>query len=176
MAIYFSSKSFCFFRKYSNVLLAFSFAVGFVFGVCVANRVDIDLLTFIQMASSHKASLPALLFVTTTPLLASCMAVYTDRQWILYIVSLLDAFSWSFCSYLVLIAYGAAGWLIHILILFSSNFLNILLCWFSLHYISGAKKCLIRNGIFAVLLSIIICCIDYCFVSPCLVNLIAYYQ
>ncbi len=165
-----------FFRKYGKVFLAISFTIGILSGIVAAKHADSDLLSLLWSVPAHTASFPVLLIVSLTPLLASCLAVYIGRQWLIHIIAFFKSFSWSFCSYLILLSFRSAGWLVQFLMLFSGSCLLILLCWFSLRYISGSKHYLLRNWTITVFLAICVCCIDYCVISPYMVNLIAYLQ
>lgn len=162
------------FRKYRKALLAFFVAIGIMSGILAAKQSSNDLFVLLCSLSTHTSSFTALFVVSVTPILASCLAVYSGHQWCLYVISLFKAFSWSFCSYLILIAFGAAGWLVQILMMFSGSCMFIFLCWFSLRYISSSTTYLLQSGIVAVLLALFVCSIDHCVISPYVANLIAY--
>lgn len=163
-----------FFYKYGKLFLISSFVIGILSGIVAAQYADRDLLSLLCSAPAHTASFPVLVIVSITPLLLCFLAVYIGRTFLLHVITFFKAFSWSFCSYLVLIAFRSTGWLIQFLLLFSGSCLLVLLCWFSLRYISGSKQYLLRNWTIIFFLAVSACCIDYCVISPYLVNLIAY--
>ena len=162
------------FHRYRRVILSFLFTAGTLFGIFVAAHANNDLLSALLLVSAHKTSLPALLIVSTAPLFAACLAVFANCEWLLHIICSVKAFTWSFCSYLILQAYDSAGWLVHLLLFFSGSCSLVLVYWFSMHSISYSKISLLRNWVITVLLACIFCCFDYCFLSPLLVNLITY--
>lgn len=162
-----------FWRKFSRFFLACSIFAGFLFGIVTVSQVSSDLLSWMCTVPRHSVSIIGLLTVIGLPLILSFLTVYSGHDWLFIPICFFQAFSWSYCSCLAISAFGTAGWLVEIPLMFSSSLLMPIQFWFALRYISGEQSLRKSDCIFCLTAALVIGWIDYCLVSPYFAALLA---
>lgn len=116
-------------------LLSLCWLLGVLLGFLAALQADSCLAALMCRTATGTVSIVGLLFGCFFPFLIAAVAAYLSEPWLLLIVCLLKAFSFSFCAFGISLAYGSAGWLVRILLLFSDLLLLPVLyfyCYFLL--------------------------------------------
>lgn len=126
-----------FWRKFSPWLLALSWFLGMLLGVPAAVAASSFLVPMMHQSIQCAVSIPGLLAATVVPFLLSAFAVSLSEPWLLLIISTFKAFSFSFCSCGVSLAFGQSSWLVRFLFLFSDHLLIPLLYLYWMRHIRG---------------------------------------
>ena len=173
MVRFFRSNFLCLPRRKLAAVLAFVLCCGFLIGVfCAAGSVGC-LDTLISVAARQQPSLAGLFMVVLLPLFASLIVAYAHQLWALIPISFLEAFSGGYLGAQVLRIYGASGWLVRLLLLFSDCIALPVLCWFWMRVADSGTTNLRRNFLaaFSILSGIVL--LDCQFISPFLVRLLS---
>ena len=157
-------------RKYRSVLLALCYLAGLFFGVFVFRSADERLELLMRGAFSGTVSIVGLLCVTILPFLFSAFAVFLSRPVLLFLVSFVQAFAFSFVSLGILRCSGSAGWLTRWLLCFSGSVFAPVLYLYWQRHLTRPFSGLEAAGMLSVCL--LIGSIDYCLISPFLARLI----
>lgn len=159
----FSSFRWC---RICKLLLAFAWYNGLLVGTLIAAMVDIDVFSLMRTAGDSRVSIVVLMAVIIIPFLISVLSVSLSKPWLLLPVCFFKAFSLGYCISGVCIIYGSAGWLVRLLLLFSSTVSAPVLYWFWLRHISGTKKYLWLDFMICAAVVFLITVIDYRMIAP----------
>lgn len=153
-------------------LLAISWILSFLSGMFFSSLTDPLFSSLMCRAVFVSVSIVGLVGVLFFPLFISAVAVYFRSTVLIYLICSFRGFCFGCCLYSALAAFGAGGWLMIWLLLFSAFAFQIVLFWFWLRYLSGTicfkKDLCICTGI-AVMIGIL----DYFCVSPFLEVLVS---
>lgn len=159
-------------RKWPSVVLACFWSGGFVFGILFFFLAGDSFVSLMRRASCCRVSIVSLLMANLLPFLISALAVYIHKPWLLYGCAFFRSCLLGFVSMGTLMAFGSAGWLVRLLLMFSDVSLAILLYLYWLRHISGLRRFSpVDCGGYAAA-ALLIGSIDHCFVAPLLVQLI----
>jgi len=154
---------------HSGIFLAFISCLGWIIGSAIARHIGGDHAVLMMQASCIPVTLIGALVSAWLPFVLGTAAVRFVAPELLYGLCFLDSLLFAVGCHSISVAFGSAGWLIRLLLLFTDLFTLPLLLWFS-------YACLTRrrlHGSFACfVLSAAVGCVDYCFVSPFLAMLI----
>lgn len=153
--------------------LGYSWILGLIFGGLAAVFVSNDVSSLMHAASVSRVSIVGLLSVYLFPLLFSALAVYMNLPYLLLPICFLKAVSFSYLAMGVSIAFGSAGWLVRLLLMFSDLASFPILWWFWSRSRSGSHGSLLRFFTAALCLAAVFGSIDYCLVAPFLANLLS---
>lgn len=163
-----------FFHRFSNPSsqknkvphLAFFWVLGLVLGVLSCRFIPRSFSGFMLEASSVSPSFPGSVLCAVVPVLISWFAYRFCSYFLLFPVVFLSAFILAFYSVAMLAAFGAGGWLVHLLYFFSI-IVRALVCWVC-WILLLSKEAHYRFFLFPVILLIctLIGIIDYVWVSP----------
>ena len=161
----------CFSRRNRCLLLALWFLWGLISGAVLSAAAN-SIASLIPAAVIRPGSISGLLTVVALPFLMSFFAAWIQWPWLLYPIAFFKAFLVSFLGLGVLCAYGSAGWLIRLLLLFSEccTLPLLILCWIRL--LSGQGRRLLPAAS-AVFTASLIGSFDYCIVSPFLARVLS---
>ncbi len=162
-----------FWRKFSVAFLACFTVSGLVLGAWIASRAGDEVLALMRTVPSHSMSIVGLLAVMGLPIFLSFFAVRFGHSWLLIPICFFQAFLWSYCGLLCVRAFGSAGWLVQLLLMFSSGSGLPVLLLFSLRYISGERILTRRDCFLCLTAAAVIGWLDCCVISPYLAMLIA---
>lgn len=160
-------------RRDHVLLLAFSWILGFVFGMLYAHAAGDIVSALMRTAVCSRVSIVGLLASVFFPLIISAIAAYFSVPAVFISVAFLRAFSYGFCLWGVSAAYGSAGWLIRLLLLFSDSCTAVSLLWFCVRHLSGDRNSLKKDFVVCTVMASFVCCVDYFFVSPFLAALMS---
>lgn len=153
-------------------LLACAFLFGLISGVLFSMSASDALFPTMRAAVFGCVSIPGLLSATLLPFLFSAFAVYISCQKLLIPIAFCKAFVFAFVGTGILGAFGSAGWLVRLLLMFSDVASLPLLWWYWQKSLSGSGR-FVRNTAIAAGFALLIGSVDYCVVSPFLANLIS---
>lgn len=159
-------------RKYSIFILAFIWCFGIIIGVGSYLSAGDSFVSLMRMAAGRNVSIVNLLISSMLPFLFSAFAVYLHSMQLLAVLCFLKAWLFGFVSCGVLTAFGSAGWLVWLMLMFSDIFCLIPLWWYWISQFRSANR--VHGTRLAGCLSavLLIVSLDYSFISPFLVNLI----
>lgn len=160
-------------RKSSLVVLAFSWFLGLLLGVIFSIAAGDSIVSLMRTAVSSHVSISGLLTAILLPFLLSAFAVFICEPWLLFVIAFLKAFAFSYLGLGVMVAYGSAGWLVWLLLMFSDCCSLPLLLWYWIRFISGRKSTVIPVTVVLFFLAVLIGSFDFCVVSPFLATLIS---
>lgn len=124
-------------------------------------------------AASGSVSIAGLLGITTLPFLISAFAVSFSMAWLIFPVCFCKAFAFSFVSLGVLQAFGSAGWLVRLLLLFSDCAGMPLLYGFWLRHLPGGRPVGVWETAFLLAACVLLGSVDYRIISPFLAGLLS---
>ena len=155
-------------RKDPSVLLAFGWILGSVIGLLLAVNCDPSVIYGIRGILAGEFSVWRMIFVIISPLVISFLAISHFSIWLLIPIAFVKGMAYAFVSALVFIAWGSAGWLIRLLLIFSDTVSAPVLLYFWLSSCRSGSKDLGLRFIPAASWIILACAIDYRYVSPLL--------
>ncbi len=165
------SKHWC---RYRVAILAFFWIVGLLCGVSFASVAkDFDFPQMRSLAYS-RVSIAGLAAVLVFPLTISAVAVYLNVPVFLFPICFLKAFSFGYCLYSISVAFGDAGWLVRVLLLFSDSCMMVPLLWFWCRHQGRKRKSIKRDLTVCTSFAALIGVTDYYLISPYLVELMNY--
>lgn len=157
----------------SSFHLAFVWISGLISGALCSFAAGCNLVSLMRMAVLGHVSIINLLLFLTLPLFFSAFAVYTSQSWLLIPIAFCKAFLFTYLGFGLMAAFGSAGWLIHLLFMFS-DILTLPLLWsYWKKALSGSRSSTLRRTASVLAANVIIGCVDYRFISPFLANLIS---
>lgn len=118
-------------------------------------------------------SIASLLMITLFPFLISAFAVSFSMAWVLFPVCFCKAFAFSFVSMGVAQAFGYAGWLVRLLLLFSDCAGMPVLYGFWLRHLPGGRPADAWETVFLLAAFLLLGSVDYHIVSPFLAGLLS---
>lgn len=153
-------------RKAGTVCLALFWSAGLFAGFIFYRNTGNSSVSLMCGALNCAVSIVSLLSVILLPFLLSAFAVYFSRPYLLLVIAFVKAFSLAFVSAGLNTAFGAAGWLAQLLLMFSDCCTVPILWLYWLRY--GEKSCKFSlKGTFCTIF--VVCMVgffDFYFVSP----------
>lgn len=171
MSAYFPASNPRNFRKAYPFFLAFFWLFGLCFGVMAFVLADVSFVSLMRSFFDCAVSIFGLLW-TILPFLISTAAFFLAAPWLLYLICFVKAFLLSFLTCGICIAFGSAGWLIRTLILFEDLVTAPLLYGYWLYFLSDEGLYKKASTALALSVSLLLCSLEHCFVSPFMVRLI----
>ena len=160
-------------RRVNITALAVALGFGFLSGSFIAAQSSANGYSMIGIAAGQSVIFSSLLSVAALPFLFTAFAAYIRQGWLLIGIAFAKAFVFSYFSAGVMHLYGASGWLVLVMLLFTDLFALPLLCWVWIRILNHGPKILLRSLSIAFLLLFAIAFLDYRFISPNLVNLLS---
>ena len=152
-------------------LLIISWTFGLIFGALVA-RNSVHLPMMICSIATQAPSLLHLLIVALLPFLFTALAVYLSKPWLIVPIALLKAFCFAFCTFGVVLAFGSAGWLVQLFLLFTDTCVIPILIFSWLRYLSHTERSMRGLLIVCSVAAFSIAMVDYFVISPFLLRLV----
>lgn len=163
-----------FFRKACIPLLAFCWFSGIALGALTGCSAGDSAISLMRAVSDFDVSIVALFFSQVLPFLISAIAVYIHAPWLLLLISFGKAFTFSFCASILTLAYGSAGWLLRLLLMFSDFCLCPVLLLFWARHIFADQKLNLSDCCACLMVIAAIVYWDHSFVSPFLHTVLNY--
>ena len=169
-----SSKPACigFWNRFSPALLTLSWVTGMVLGAGFAYLSKQFLVPMVIDSVSAQLSITGLVSAGIVPFLLSAFAVFFCEPWLLLIISMFKAFSFSFCATGVSLAFVQSSWLVRFLFLFSDILIIPVLYVYWLRCLS--HRCKVKRWELSLYLCIagLIVYLDCHFIAPFLKSLL----
>jgi hypothetical protein len=151
--------------------VALSWVSGYSFGIFLSAYAGELLFSFIRGCISQPVSPIGLLAAVFLPLLFSACSAFCSCFWGVIPIAFLTAFVQGYLGFAIILAFGSAGWLVYLLLVFSS-LLSAPALWF---FWLRALDRNFRGGLLVSgLLCFVICFADYLFISPFLIGIFSF--
>lgn len=154
-----------------TILFGLVWTVGLICGRFIANQASNQYLLLMRRAAKIPVSIIGLLAAECFPFLCVFFSVYISRPKLIYFICFCKACSFSFTGFAIMSVFGSAGWLVRLLLQFTSSGALALLCWYASRHLDGNCGKIRTDGVICGLLICCLGCIDYCYVSPFLASL-----
>lgn len=155
--------------------LAFSWALGLSVGLILVSTVQESVFSLMRAAACCRVSIVGLIVLLIFPLFLSAFAVFLSIPVMLLPIACFKGIALAFCALGVVYAFGSAGWLIRMLLMFSDSFMIPVLFWFWVRHISGNRNLLRRDFLICAAFAVVIGAMEYFLVSPYLVVLMKHF-
>lgn len=166
----FVNRNACFSCRFGAIILAFSWTVSLICGVCFSAK-DLSVVVLMRLLPYSQVSIVGLIFVLLLPLLIAILCLFYAKPVVLNILFIIKGFFLGYFLYGVKVAFGDSGWLMRFLVSFSDSCMSLVLLWFGFRQIEKNKLSLKKDAIVASAATLIIGIIDYFLVSPFLASL-----
>lgn len=173
MDLFFHSLMPRFFRKDSVAFLAFLWIAGLISGTVTSFSADTSFLPLMRSALYSPVSIVCLLSAMLLPLLFSAFAVYISSAWLLIPVVFFKGFSYAYFGFGILTSFGSAGWLIHLLLIFSDTWILPVLWMYWLRAPVNGRSGLLTDTVPAVSAALLIGSLDISVISPLLAQILS---
>lgn len=150
--------------KRSARFLAFSFLLGLTCGIVACLQMDVQLFSLMRGIIADSVSIVCLIVSLLIPLLVSLSAFFVDPV-LLFPICFARAFLFAFVHMCLLGCFGAQGWLIRWLLLFS-DIISLPVFYFYWHRRLASNAVNFGSFLFAAAALCIIGSFDYYAVSP----------
>lgn len=160
-------------KKTPVFCLSFPWVAGLLLGMHFAFNASTSISSLMHTVAYCRVSIVGLLLVLFFPLVISVIAI--SVPFFLFPLSFIKALSYGFCFYSVMFAFGSAGWLFSMLLLFSDSCMSVLLNWLWCRHLFGKRHILGRDVLYCALAAVSIGLVDYFLVSPYLTDLLYYF-
>ena len=152
-------------RKLGTILLAFCWFAGLLTGCFFADHAGDIHTSMMRRAVSCSVSISGLV-VLLLPFLFSALAVYLSKTWLFLPFCFLKGFQFAYLAGLVSTAFGAAGWLVRLLLFFTDGWVIPILLWIWFRWIGRGGRKAIWQIAFCAGLCAVIWSVDYFAVAP----------
>ena len=160
--------------KGSVILLAFLWTVGLVCGLYFISSSGEWVAELFSCVCGSRQSLLGLLAIICIPLIVSAISIYLPVPVLIYIYSVIKAFSFGCCLCGVAITFRQSSWLVRLLLLFSDTGLVVLMLWLWCRILYKNRFSVRKDLVCCIVAFAVIGIIDYFFVSPYLAMLMNY--
>ena len=154
-----------------RILFTTFWCFGLLLGVYLVSFLPPGTFPLIRAILLGQRSAIGLIVVLIVPFLLFTMAVSMYAPIVLYTISFLFACSFSFSSVAISVVFGNAAWLVRCFVLFSTNFLAILVFGFGFRHSAGPTSSIRQEVAICSIIIALIGMIDYCVIAPFWVNL-----
>ena len=161
-------------RRNVTVILAFVWFFGLLFGIILSCAAGDYIVSLMRLAVHCHVSIVGLAVITVFPLFLSAFVAYVSVLLLIFPVCFFEAFIQGFLLLPVYVAFGDAGWLVHLFCVFSDTCMTILLLWFWVRCFTGNNVSLKHDFIICFIAALMICFFDYFLVSPYLMMLMSF--
>ena len=151
--------------------LASVWCLSFLIGVFLAYHTRDIVSPMMYMAPRCHISILCLGLIVLVPLAISAAAIVFSVPAIIYFIVFLDCVSAGYCIASGVFAFGTAGWLVLVLLMFSQGSLMTPKIWFYTQCLTHKRYALYRFN-YILALATIVCLIDYFIISRFLSSLV----
>lgn len=157
-------------RKDYIVLLIF-WLIGLLAGSLLATKTSSSYIDAIRLTAKNPVSIVSIFVTALLPALVCTYAAYSHKPGLIYLTCFLKTFIFSHGALTIFTAFGSAGWLVQPMVQFSEFLLLPLFCWFCMRNLKKSDGLFSDLGIY-VCVSLAVCYLNFCFVSPFLAMII----
>lgn len=145
--------------------------IGLLLGAFSARLTFESYCPYLKVSAAVSSLFPCILLAQGIPLILSAVVVHFRKLRFLYPIAVLKAFCFSLCAYSVRLCFGASGWLMELLLLFSDLCMLLPLNWLWLRCISGKGATFRRDILICLAVLTIVSVLDSLLISPFLASL-----
>ena len=153
--------------RVSRYAVALCWLSGLLLGFIAANSANSVLISAISTSVGSPVPFARLVLICILPFVVSYLAFSLNEHWLLLATCLFEAFCFGYCAAGIGLAYGAAGWLIRFLLLFSDCMTIPVLLYYWMTAQSSGRQFRITSVIVTVY-AIAVAGIDYFYIIPLL--------
>lgn len=153
------------------MLLAFLWISGLLCGTLFVLAAEDPFSSLMRTVAFNRVSIAGLAAVLVFPLIVSAVAVYMAVPTFILPICFVKAFCYGSSMFGASAAFGSAGWLMRLLLLFSDSCMMVPLLWFWCRHLTGRRDSLKRDLAVCAVFAVFIGIIDYFLVSPYLAEL-----
>ena len=158
--------------KHPAFFLLLLSGISLLLGTILAASAGTATVSWMRQALNSRLSIVCHLALQLLPFLFSAYAVNISGLWLLYLVCSLRMFSFAYIGSLIWLAFGAAAWLVRLLVLFSDVFLIPVLLWYGFRRTTGYRSTQSRDFWICIGTAVVTALINWLFISPFLVRII----
>ena len=157
--------------KWWRWFLGMSVSAGIILGYFAYLHNVLNFTSLMCMLPYQHVSIVGLFCVLSLPLLLSVAAVHFSAYRLLYFIAFSKGITFSYCACYVFAAFGDAGWLVRLLVMFSDSSMLVPLFWFWNRNITGKSDTFRHEVIICGMFALAIGIFDLLVVSPFTVSL-----
>lgn len=143
-------------------VLAIIWSLGILFGLYTAYFTSASVLVLLRSSLYSPLSLIGLIMSQTIPLVLTCIACRISKYFLVLPLAFFKAFAFTFCLFSIEVAFGDAGWLTRLLIMYSDICIMPFYLWFWLRRLKYRAENFYIDFLICIIAVMIICCI-HCF-------------
>ena len=164
-----------FFQCKERVILLFIFwIIGLICGLYFVSFSDYQVLEPFRWSPYCVPSFWGIMLATILPVLVSAVAVFCSAPILIYIFSILKAFSFGTCLCGIIAVFGQSGWLIRFALLFSDNVMAVVSIWLWVRCLSLNRFVIAKELLVSAAIAVGLCFVDFFLISPYLAYLMNY--
>ena len=154
------------FRKRPKWYLAFSWLLGLGTGGVVFRSAGEHIISMMPLAVFGQLSIVSLFLSTSLPFLLSAFAVYLSKPRLLIVICFVKAFCYGYVICGVFGFFGAHGWLLRWLFLFTDTFACVMLYGYALRHVSGLRCFRVQSFVLHEIFLGVLIYFDFSHVAP----------
>lgn len=158
-------------RKWTRWGLALCWSGGLICGIILFALTG-NTASLMEQAASCGVSLRNLMLANLLPFLFSAFAVYLRQPKLIFLIAFFRGCLFSYVSIGTVTAFGSAGWLVQILLMFSDLLLTVLLYFYWLRHISGLQRFSAAQSAAVVASVFLMASVEYWWIAPILVRVL----
>ena len=165
----------CHFRRPAIRLCIFSLFILLcaMVGLLLISGTEQSIFLLMRAAAKRRVSIVGSVLAAFSFLVSSYLIIYS-KPWLAYSISGILLLLYTAGLWAVKMAFGTAGWLISLLLLFPLQQYSLILLWLSIRKVLG--KCDCRHFKYLICASAMIGIINYIYISPFLAEMIESYE
>ena len=145
---------------------------GLFAGLYTVSDLPGSVLPLVHSILYRPTSIAGIILVQLFPLFLSLIACRLHRPYLIIPVAFFKAFSFAYCAFGIILAFGDAGWMMRWLFLFSDSIMVVFLLWFWIRSFSENRKFWIIDLIICLSASTFLFVVDYFAILPLSINLV----
>lgn len=153
-------------RKVSTIILALFWILGLFSGCVYHLNSGSATASLMCGALNGTVSIVSLLSVILLPFLLSALAVYFFKPAFLPVIAFFKACTMAFVATGLMSAYGSAGWLAQLMLMFSDLCTVPLLWLFWLRHLGNPGRCSVTESCLFLASVCLVCFLDFYLISP----------
>ncbi len=157
----------------SRVYLGAAWILGLLCGVYSGLCWDGSLVPLMRGCLYDSVSIVCIFCLICLPFMISILASFWNARGLIYLIALGKAFLFSFVSLGVFFSFGAAGWLVQLLLMFHEVCSLPVLFWFWMHCLNQRQEPSALETFSFLSLFFLIASLDSSYVMPFLASLIS---
>ena len=156
------------FRIRVLVFWLFGLVIGLAYAVYAYDKSD----SFLYAFSYSRVTFWGLAFVSVFPLLFVSILLWYGQTLLAILLIGIKSVIFSFSSQFLVLTFSSAGWLVHIVLMFTDFISVFLLLLFTYQYDRAYRRAYFCRSLLYVAIILIFVCIDYCAIKPFIITLL----